>query len=120
MRRRRNSLRLTGFDYSQEGVYFVTMLIHARRRVLGTIVDGRMKLSETGRVIDKIWAQLPIQFGNIRTGRIQIMPDHLHGIIEIRTVSHESRTGAGARKSIGMLNPLQKSDTPPRVQFGFD
>lgn len=35
----RHSIRLKGYDYSQEGLYFVTICTHARQHLFGEIID---------------------------------------------------------------------------------
>ncbi len=37
---RRRSIRLKGYDYTQPGAYFVTIVIQGRECLLGEIVDG--------------------------------------------------------------------------------
>ncbi len=39
---RRRPLRLRGFDYSQEGAYFVTICTRNRECLFGDVVDGKM------------------------------------------------------------------------------
>lgn len=80
---RRNSLRLKGHDYSDPGEYFVTVCTKYMRCILGTIAGGVMNLSETGRVVDRCWREIPEHFKNTRVDVFQMMPNHLHGIVEI-------------------------------------
>jgi hypothetical protein len=35
----RHSIRLKGYDYSQEGVYFITICVHEHLHLFGNIVD---------------------------------------------------------------------------------
>ena len=92
---RHNSLRLKGFDYSQPGAYFVTLCTYNRRRVLGEVVDGRMVLSEVGRVVEDAWRQIPDHFKNTSVDVFQIMPDHVHGIVEIRKCPDSLESSGG-------------------------
>ena len=39
-RANRRSIRLQGFDYSQNGLYFVTICMHERQRLLSEIVES--------------------------------------------------------------------------------
>jgi putative transposase len=82
--RRRSSLRLKGHDYSQPGEYFVTICTADRKCVLGGIVDGKMRLSEIGKIVDVCWRQVPDHFPNTKVGAFQIMPNHVHGIFQIK------------------------------------
>ncbi|MEK7214475.1 MAG: transposase, partial [Chloroflexota bacterium] len=44
----RQSIRLQGYDYSQPGVYFVTIVTRDRQCLFGEIVEGAMKLNDAG------------------------------------------------------------------------
>jgi REP element-mobilizing transposase RayT len=79
----RKSIRLQGFDYSQAGAYFVTMVVQGRECLFGEIVDGEMNLNEYGEIVQKWWNEIPIHFLNVELGAFVIMPNHVHGIIWI-------------------------------------
>lgn len=76
--------RLPGYDYSADGEYFVTICIDGRKHYFGEIENGVMNLSETGKIVDKIWNELPKMFDNVRLDVYLIMPDHFHGIVVIK------------------------------------
>ncbi len=82
--RQRQSLRLKAFDYSGAGEYFVTTCTHNRACILGEIVDGKMRLSQAGEIVERCWRDIPSHFEKVRVDTFQIMPNHVHGIIEIR------------------------------------
>lgn len=44
----RRSIRLRGYEYSQAGAYFVTIVTHGREAILGEIENGEMRLSRCG------------------------------------------------------------------------
>ena len=102
MKPRRNSLRLKGFDYSQPGAYFVTILTKHHRPHFGNVVDGRMRLSEMGKLVEGCWNRIPTEFRNTRIGKIQLMPDHLHGIVEITNIG---LTNQDSNNCMGLINP---------------
>jgi REP element-mobilizing transposase RayT len=78
----RHTIRLPGYDYSQSGIYFVTICTQNRECILGDIVDGKMILNETGQILTPIWESLPKRF-SIVLDEFQIMPNHVHMIIQI-------------------------------------
>ena len=84
MRQRRDSLRLRGFDYSQNADYFITICTKNRACILGEVVDGLMRLSNVGRIAEDCWRQIPLHISHVRVDVFQIMPNHVHGIVEIR------------------------------------
>ena len=44
------SIRLPGYDYSQPGGYFITIVTHNRQCLFGEIVNGEMRLNEYGEL----------------------------------------------------------------------
>ena len=69
--RRRRSIRLLGFDYSQPGVYFITVCTRDRACLLGNVVAGRMRSSEAGRLVQDVWDGLPSHYPHVRSdGRL--------------------------------------------------
>ncbi|MEA5621191.1 transposase [Cronbergia sp. UHCC 0137] len=79
----RRSIRLKGYDYSQQGAYFLTICTHQRNCLFGEIVDGEMKLNTNGEIARYSWLSIPRHFQNAELDEFVIMPNHLHGIIMI-------------------------------------
>ena len=77
----RKSIRLREYDYSQAGAYFVTIVAWQRECLFGEIVDGEMKLSQYGKIVQKWRNEIPIHFPNVEISAFIIMPNHIHGII---------------------------------------
>jgi putative transposase len=79
----RRSIRLQGYDYSQAGAYYITMVAWHRECLFGEVVNGEMMLSKFGLVAKQQWEKLPKRFPNIELGAYMIMPNHMHGNILI-------------------------------------
>lgn len=79
----RRSIRLKGYDYSKEGLYFVTICVQDRECLFGEIKNGAMILNEYGKIVEYTWNDLPNHNPNIQLGAFCTMPNHVHGIIEI-------------------------------------
>ena len=79
--KRRRSIRLRGYDYSQPGAYFVTICTKNRALQFGEIRDGSMILNEHGAIVDEIWKEIPEHFPNVTLDEFIVMPDHIHGIL---------------------------------------
>src|SRR5208283_126523 len=77
----RRSIRLKGYDYSEQGAYFVTICAKNRECLFGQIVDTTMRLSRSGKLIQRIWDELPNRYTNLDLDAFILMPNHLHGII---------------------------------------
>ena len=88
----RRSIRLKGYDYSQAGLYFVTICCDDRKHRFGKIDVGagltpaQMKLNEFGMVAYNEWAKLRERFPNFELDVFQIMPNHMHGIIVLNDI----------------------------------
>ena len=82
----RRSIRLCGYDYAQEGLYFVTVCCQGRACLFGEIVDGEMILNPAGRMVEKCWLDIPKHFPHAVLHDYIIMPNHVHGIIELTDV----------------------------------
>ncbi len=82
---KRRSIRLKDFDYGQEGLYFITICCQNREHLFGEIVEGEMQLNDIGRVTEQCWNAIPKHFENVSLHSFVIMPNHVHGIIEIIT-----------------------------------
>src|ERR1039458_7242543 len=79
----RQSIRKRGWDYTTPGYYFVTCNTRENRALFGTIVNGRMVLNETGRIAGECWHDIPEHFPNARIDEFVIMPNHVHGILQL-------------------------------------
>jgi REP element-mobilizing transposase RayT len=83
----RRSIRLKGYDYSQSGLYFITICIQNREFLLGKIEQNLMILNPAGEMVKQMWQQLPQRFPHIQIDEFAVMPNHLHGIISISMVN---------------------------------
>jgi len=82
-RHHRRSIRLKGYDYTQAGVYFVTICTQARECLFGDVVNDQMRLNDAGQMVESAWLDLPQRFPNVELDEFVIMPNHMHGIILI-------------------------------------
>lgn len=78
---KRHSLRLSHYDYSQPGWYFVTICTHEKRKMFGEVADGKVCLNASGELVQKIWNTLPDRFSSVQLDEFIIMPNHVHGIL---------------------------------------
>jgi len=84
--RHRRSIRLPEYDYSQPGVYFITICTFRKQVLFGEILNVEMQLNEFGRIVLQVWNALPSRYEIIELGPFVIMPNHIHGIINIHEV----------------------------------
>lgn len=79
----RRSIRLKGYDYAQEGLYFITICCQDRAHLFGHIDNGEMILNAYGKIAHAEWQNTEQIRNNCRIHEFIIMPNHIHGIIEI-------------------------------------
>jgi len=102
----RRSIRLKGYDYSQAGAYFVTIVAWQREILFGEIVNGESVLNELGEIVSEKWQWLETQYPYIELGTWVVMPNHFHGILVIHDIGRgDSRIAPTPikRKSLGGL-----------------
>jgi putative transposase len=124
-KRRVNNMRIKGYDYSKDNMFFVTFNVSfklMRKGVkgrlasrpnevsrpneascpksqntnqlpefhpqypyyFGTITEGKIQLNEYGKIVEEQWLWLGKQYPFVRLHTEVVMPDHFHGIIEIK------------------------------------
>lgn len=112
----RKSIRLQGYDYAQQGVYFVTICTENREYIFGQILDdgkGTKYCASTdiGRIAKQCWHEIPKHYPFVELDAFVLMPNHVHGIIRITNdipsvrandYSPDNRTG----KSMEHRKPL--------------
>ena len=79
----RKSLRLKKYDYSTNGMYFITIRNHNSLRLLGNIQNEEVILNDVGEMVKKWWLKLGNKFPDIILEEYIIMPNHIHGILNI-------------------------------------
>jgi REP element-mobilizing transposase RayT len=105
----RRSIRLHGYDYSQAGVYFVTVVTQNRACLFGEIAGREMRLNAAGQIVQEEWRRVGQRFPNIQLGAFVVMPNHIHGILTIRAV--------GATRPGQTSAPSTTGTVPNEVSF---
>ncbi|MBU3676650.1 MAG: hypothetical protein FGM54_05655 [Chitinophagaceae bacterium] len=79
----RKSIRKKEFNYALPGYYHITMCCYQHQSIFGNVVNEKMQLNEFGLIANKIWHEIEIKFSNVHIYALQIMPNHLHVIIQL-------------------------------------
>ena len=91
---RKKSLRLQNYNYAQNGLYFITICTKSSQHLFGTISNGEMELNRAGKMVQRIWSEIPQFYEGFVLHDFVVMPNHFHGVIEIVS-THEQRTTTG-------------------------
>ncbi len=76
--------RIPGYDYANEGAYFITICTKDRKQILSKIVgDGFPIPTIAGNVVYDMIGRIPEKYPNIKVDNFVIMPDHIHILIRI-------------------------------------
>jgi REP element-mobilizing transposase RayT len=75
------SSRLKGYDYSQAGAYYITIVSKNRKCYFGKIENGEMLLNDFGKNVTNFWNAIPDHFSYVIIDEYVVMPNHVHGII---------------------------------------
>ena len=113
--------RLAGWDYSRPGSYFITICTKNREHFFGEIQDHEMYLNEIGIIADKCWAKIPDHFKNTELGEFVIMPNHVHGIININDSAVETGHALSPDEidpAVDMRHALSPDEIDPAVDMG--
>ncbi len=79
----RKHIRLPEFDYSNPGIYFVTICSYQKKHTFGKTLDGQIELSALGEIVNKNWFKIPDHVYGFQSIEFCVMPNHIHGLIEL-------------------------------------
>jgi len=85
---KRKDMRLTDYDYSQNGAYFVTICTLGRQNLFGTVVGDGFPvpfavLNHHGEIIKQHIRAIPDRYATVTVGNYIVMPNHIHLLVMI-------------------------------------
>ena len=109
-KRKRKIIRIQGYDYSKEGLYFITICTEGRKEILSKINTETKYYIHRQNRDNNVWSDDPVRpqlkiigkivndrindieriYENIKIHKYIIMPNHVHMIIEIENGRTES------------------------------
>ena len=104
-RHHRRSIRLKGYDYTQAGAYYVTIVCKHREHFFGKVVNGEMQLNELGKLAQDCWLAIPEHHLHADLDEFIIMPNHVHGILVL--------DDGGVRKGVQLNAPTPRDPDNP-------
>ena len=109
----RKHVRLKNYDYSQNGVYFVTICTKERKPLLSTIPVGRgaltppeIQLSRIGEISEHYILNMHSAYDCVYVDHYVIMPNHIHLLLRIDSAPASS---GGMRASRPTLQTIVRS-----------
>ena len=77
------SNRAEFWDYSSPANYFITICINERKCILGNVVNGKMVMSEFGKIVELEIKKISEYHRRIILDTWTVMPNHIHLIISL-------------------------------------
>lgn len=105
------SARLECYDYSQNGMYFITICTKNREENFGKIENGKMILSEIGKIAEQFYQEIPNHFPFVVLDQHVIMPNHAHMVLEI---NWETQSGVETQNFASLHNVAYKNKFGPQ------
>lgn len=119
-------------DYTQRGIYMITMSTEGRLPLFGTLkgdpmaTEGDNKpqivLSPLGEKVKACWFDIPAHYPELSIIKLCIMPDHIHGVLFVKenmprhlgTIINGFKAGTRkAARELGVIRATMSPSTEP-------
>ena len=91
----RKNPRLSGFDYSTQNYYFITICTHGKECIFGK-PDMR---NTYGEYAYEGLVQIPKHYPDVRVEKFVVMPNHVHAVLFLRGTGSNIERVVGSYKS---------------------
>lgn len=120
-------------DYTERRMYMITLEVEGRKPLFGHLVgnpfsergsedEPRIELTELGKAVQSEWMGIHGYFPQIEVRAVQMMPDHMHGILFVQAPLPVhlgqviSGFKAGCRKAQKALEIMAAAEPQPTVK----
>ena len=103
-------LRLQSWDYGWNGKYFITINTKDKVECFGDVISEELHHSVQGRLANEFWEMIPEKFPFARLDEFIVMPNHVHGIIEVD--KSNSMDAANSGDCGDAINRIPTADIP--------
>lgn len=97
------STRIQNWDYSWNGKYFITLCTAGMENLFGEIRGQKMILSQVGVLASAFWYEIQNQHKNVVLDTFVVMPNHLHGIINLKNIFDHSQLKSSRRSDLKIV-----------------
>ena len=122
---KRKTGRLTGYDYSANGSYYITVCTKDKQHILGHSVGGGVldapyvRLSKYGAMVRDVLLEMDTFYDDITINHYVVMPNHIHFILSICGESGPSRTPAPTNARLPAFLSAWKRLTNKKAGFSL-
>jgi len=89
--KRRNSLRMPGYNYDEPGIYFITIVTKPRRNLFWTenidVKNLQESLNDFGIILKETLLGATKRYKNVEILNFIIMPDHIHLLVKNESIN---------------------------------
>ena len=119
----RKSIRLKDYDYSKEGMYFVTICTKDRECILSEIVGAhicaQIELTQAGIIVEDCLYKLEEMYTYVKLHNFVIMPNHIHMILEIDHSCRAQICAPTTTKTVGQIIRGLKAGTSKIIKYSI-
>ena len=108
---KRKSHHLQGYDYSQNGAYFITICTHQRRMLFGPNRAPVGADSISARMAARVFREIIGQYPAVHCRYFVVMPNHFHALVEIE------RAGADMESAPTIISIVQAFKRYSTVEY---
>ena len=120
--------RLENYDYSQNGVYFLTFCTNERKQILSRIEGAAdlfslptVHLTQSGQIINTAIEKIPERYPGVFVDRFVIIPNHVHLLVRIDPCGRfDNRPYERSVPSVGYIVRYCKGSVTRQSQWGVN
>ena len=92
------------------GWYFVTVCVKKHECFLGDIKNEQIIPNKFGKIVINCWLQIDKKYRNIKLDEFVLMPNHIHGIIQIIEENMVEKNHVGAIHELLLQSDMDSDD----------
>lgn len=110
------AIRLKGYDYSNPGIYFITICADDRSEIFGAILNDQSILNVAGQLADTLWREIPQHFCHSSLLDHIVMPNHIHGLICLTEDEKGTACRASTKQNIESFGRPTRGSIPTIIR----